>query len=254
MSRFVRFCWTLCLLSVMIYGSSCRAKYTNVSVGGTLTTLDSTFYQDSTALALIEPYKNILDIEMNEIIAYSDIDITKNQPEGLLNNFICDLLLYMCNTYYADNNVKYDVAIFNNGGLRSAIPKGLVTVGDVYRLMPFENEAVIITISADEFLEMVNYIISTGGIPFSGMRIVSRQKILDTLTVNGLTFDESRNYRVVTSDYLALGGDKMAFFNNPVEYKSLSVMIRDLIIEYLREQNKLGVSLHPELDGRIRYE
>ncbi len=216
--------------------------------------LDSTLTQDSSSLAVIAPYKNSLDIEMNEIIAYSDIDITKNQPEGLLNNFISDLLLYMCNTKYALNNAQYDVAILNNGGLRSAIPRGLVTIGDIYNLMPFENSVVVITISAESFVEMVKYIISTGGIPFAGMRIVSRQQKLESLTINGQQVDMTRKYTVVTSDYLAQGGDKMSFFNNPVEVKNLSISVRDLIIEYLREQNNKGISLHPELDGRIRYE
>jgi 2',3'-cyclic-nucleotide 2'-phosphodiesterase (5'-nucleotidase family) len=229
-------------------------NYSKQTVKGTLTTLDSTFVQDSMALAMIRPYKSTIDIEMNEIISFAEIDITKNQPEGLLNNFISDLLLNMCNKYYIDNNMKYDVAIFNNGGLRAGISKGLVTVGDVYKVMPFENEAVVITLDSDHFKEMVNFIITSGGIPFSGMRIVSRHQKLESLIVGGKPFEENQNYTVITSDYLAYGGDRMSFFVNPVEIMPLSVLVRDLIIDYMREQNKLGISLHPQLDGRIVYE
>ena len=59
---------------------------------------------------------------------------------------------------------------------------------------------------------------------------------------------------MVTSDYLAMGGDKMEFFNKPVDLKYLDVLIRDLIIDYLKEQTQAGNSINPQLDGRIVYE
>lgn len=254
MNRFVHYSWKFCLIILLVITVSCRTNYSKQTPSGTLTVLDSTFVQDSAALAIITPYKSSIDIEMNEIISFAEIDITKNQPEGLLNNFVSDLALYMCNTYYSDNSQRYDVAVFNNGGLRAGISRGLVKVGDVYRLMPFENETVIVTLSGERFRDMVDYIISTGGVPFSGMRIVSRQQKIESLTINGQPFDINRNYSVITSDYLAYGGDKMTFFSDPVSLQPLSVLIRDLIIDYMREQNRLGISLHPQLDGRITYE
>jgi 2',3'-cyclic-nucleotide 2'-phosphodiesterase (5'-nucleotidase family) len=244
----------VCCLSIWINHYGCRTYYSTNSAKGELMPLDSLMAVDSSALAIIEPYKRDIDIEMNEIISYSEIDITKNQPEGLLNNFISDLVLHMCNKYYCGDSASCDVVILNNGGLRAALPKGLITVGDVYRLMPFENEAVVLTISSENFLEMVNYIIQAGGVPFAGMRIKTKQLQLTELTVNGEQFDENRTYTVITSDYLAAGGDKMQFFNNPLEQRFLSVLIRDLIINYLKEQNTLGNSIHPTLDGRIVYE
>ncbi len=254
MSRFVHFSWKFCLFTFLFAALlACKTYYSPVENKGMLTTLDSTMASDPAALDIIEPYKKAIDIEMNEIICFSEVAITKNQPEGLLNNFVSDLVLYMVNTYYNENE-PYDVAIFNNGGLRAALPKGLIRVEDVYKLMPFENEIVVLTITSEAFLSMISYIINSGGVPFAGMRIVSKQLKLESLTINSIPFDESRNYTVVTSDYLAAGGDKMAFFQNPVEYRSISVLMRDLIIDYLREQNAEGNSLHPTLDGRIVYE
>jgi 2',3'-cyclic-nucleotide 2'-phosphodiesterase (5'-nucleotidase family) len=233
---------------------ACKTQYSSVQREGHLIVLDSSFHGDSVVLSIIEPYKSILDVEMNEIIAYSEIAITKSQPEGALNNFVSDLVLEVCNRDYIDGEERYDVAIFNNGGLRAALPKGLITVEDVYKLMPFENEAVVLTLAPDKFIELVEYIIRSGGVPMAGMRILVREQKLAELTINGEAFDSTRNYRVVTSDYLAFGGDRMEFFQNPIEMKSLSVLIRDMIIEYLREQNVLGNKLHPKVDGRMQYE
>jgi len=250
----MQFGWKFCLLTFLAAGIGCRSYYDSSGMNGRLTTLDTTIAVDSSLVLIIEPYKSVIDIEMNEIISYSEIAITKNQPEGLLGNFVSDLVLYMCNTYYAPQGTQYDVVLLNNGGLRAALPKGLIRVGDVYSLMPFENETIILTLTGENFLAMVQYIIQSGGTPFAGMRISSRQLILDSLTINGEAFDQTKNYTVITSDYLATGGDKMSFFMNPVESKSLSVLIRDLIIQFLKEQNKTGIPIHPELDGRIVYE
>lgn len=245
-------------ISLFLAGSflflACKTRFESSQLSGNAMVLDSTMAYDSACLAIIAPYKEAIEIEMNEIISFSEIAITKNQPEGLLNNFISDLILYMCNTYYSSADGTYDVVVLNNGGLRSALPKGLITVGDVYRLMPFENEVVILTISSDKFLELVQFIINVGGVPFAGMQITSKQLQLDTLIVGGVPYDKNRNYTVITSDYLAYGGDDMSFFQNPIKSVTIHAKVRDLIINYLREQNSKGIILHPELDGRIVYE
>jgi 2',3'-cyclic-nucleotide 2'-phosphodiesterase (5'-nucleotidase family) len=254
MSKFVHFGWKFCLIFALIAGNGCRTYYAPNDRSAGLSVLDSTIVADSAALIMIAPYKSAIDIEMNEILVYSEIAITKNQPEGLLNNFVSDLILYMCNTYYNDGDFPYDVAVFNNGGLRAALPRGVVTVEDVYKLMPFENEIVILTLSSEDFYEMVKYIVNSGGVPFSGMQIITKQMQIETLTINGEPFTDTKNYTVITSDYLASGGDKMNFFQNPLEKKGTSVLMRDMIIDYLREQNKKDQTLHPKLDGRIVYE
>lgn len=244
----------VCFATICFGHFGCKTYYSSSSAVGMLVPLDSLMLPDSSSLAIIEPYQRAIEIEMNEIISYSELDITKNQPEGLLNNLISDLVLHMCNKHFAEDGQLYDVVVLNNGGLRAALPKGLITVGDVFRLMPFENETVVLTLTADNFLKMVNYIIQSGGVPFAGMTIKSKQLQLVDLTVNGKPFDENRTYTVVTSDYLADGGDKMQFFNNPVKFKKLSVLLRDLIIDYFKEQNTIGNTIHPVLDGRIVYE
>ena len=53
----------------------------------------------------------------------------------------------------------------NNGGLRNILPKGNITKGDIYKLMPsfFENELVVLELTNDEFGELINYLISRNG-------------------------------------------------------------------------------------------
>lgn len=69
--------------------------------------------------------------------------------------------------------------------------------------------------------------------------------------VNGQPFDSRRNYCIATSDYLANSGDKMSFFNEPIEKKFTGLKIRDLLIDYLRNQSAKGIVINPTKDGRI---
>lgn len=233
---------------------SCHSFRKIDSVSSLAISIDSLIIPDSITLKVISPFRDSIETEMNRVLAYSEIAITKNQPEGLLNNFVADLLLEMCNKYYTENNIRYDVVLLNYGGLRAALPKGLITVGDIYRLMPFENEVVVITLTPDKFLEMVQYIIESGGQPFAGMQIVTRKLQITELLVNSKPFTNDRNYTVITSDYLASGSENTAFFLNPVDYKSLGIKVRDLIIEYLKLQTQQNLTIRPTLDRRIKYE
>jgi hypothetical protein len=37
---------------------------------------------------------------------------------------------------------KYACGFFNSGGIRTSLPKGNVKIGNIYELMPFENESI----------------------------------------------------------------------------------------------------------------
>ena len=77
---------------------------------------------------------------MNEVLTYSKINLTKKGSESLLGNFVTDL----CLEQFSD---QADICIMNNGGLRFPLPKGEVTIGDIYKLMPFENKLVVLELN-----------------------------------------------------------------------------------------------------------
>ena len=80
---------------------------------------------DSSIANIINPYKNQLDKKMNEIICFSKSELKKGKPESKLGNFMCDLSLLKANGIA-------DMCVFNNGGLRNIIPKGNITIRDIY--------------------------------------------------------------------------------------------------------------------------
>jgi len=196
---------------------------------------------DSLITSIIAPYKLGIDSVMNEVLCVSEIEMTKGKPESLLGNFVTDL----CLEQYSDIS---DICVMNNGGLRSTLSKGEITRGNIYELMPFENELVVVELDEKDFIGLLEYVTSRGGEPFSGMTIVMNHdnKLTDYLEPAFVDFHNGGKIRVLTSDYLANGGDKMWFFRDKEQTK-VGVKLRDAIINYC----KLKKTIYSELDSRI---
>jgi len=215
---------------------SCSTSYNIQSSDSNITEVKAS--ADSSVLAIIAPYQKAIEAEMNEILTYSKIRLTKKGTESLLGNFVTDLCLN-----YSDAHL----CVMNNGGLRTSIDKGPISRGKIYELMPFENELVVLELNKEDYLGLLDYICKRGGEPFSGINITMNKEgnvINNTWPVN---FENNEKVKVLTSDYLANGGDKMSFFQNKEQYK-LGLKLRDAIIDHC-EKNDTIIS---RLDGRIK--
>lgn len=193
---------------------------------------------DSTILAIITPYQVKIEDQMNEVLTYTKNDLEKGKPQSTIGNFVTDLCLN-----YADAHI----CVMNNGGLRTTISKGEITRGKLYELMPFENELVVLELNKDDYIGLLNYIGSRGGEPFSGITIAINKdgKILSySWPVN---FEKGEKVRVLTSDYLANGGDEMSFFHEK-EQQKVGLKLRDAIIDYCSKTDTIDV----QLDNRIK--
>jgi 2',3'-cyclic-nucleotide 2'-phosphodiesterase (5'-nucleotidase family) len=196
---------------------------------------------DSTVLAVINPYQNGIESQMKEVLCVSEMEMNKGKPESLLGNFVTDLCLN-----YADAHV----CVMNTGGLRSSLPKGNITRGDIYTLMPFENELVVLELDIESFKGLVDYITKRGGEPFSGMTLKASSKGYDIKEVSRMEdffdFNKGDKIRVLTSDYLANGGDKMWFFKDKEQIK-VGIKLRDAIIDHCSKSDTIS----SKLDNRL---
>lgn len=215
--------------------------------------LNTTSPEDENIKSLIEPYKSVLENEMNEVLITSSAEAIKGQPESSLGNLIADITLTEGNNILQKKNLPLaDICMLNNGGLRTSLPEGKITVGKIFELMPFENEMVVLTLSGEKAMGLFNYIAKSNGMPLAGATLTIMDEKPENILVGGKAFDAAKTYRIVTSDYLAGGGDKMRFFSEPLSYQILNVKLRDAIINYMRAENKKGNTLNPKTDGRIK--
>tara|TARA_B100001142_G_scaffold86601_1_gene88170 strand:- start:818 stop:1519 length:702 start_codon:yes stop_codon:yes gene_type:complete len=216
--------------TIYIFISNCTFKYNIHQYSNTSIDVSSNNI-DSNIINTIEPYKAGIDSIMNEVLCISNINMTKGRPESLIGNFVTDLCLQSFIN-------EADICVLNNGGFRSEIKEGLVTRRDLYKLMPFDNELVILSMDKQSYLALIKYIIKRGGEPYSGMEIIiDNQNNLKNDSINQIT-----NIRLLTSDYLANGGDKMSFFKDKKQIKT-GYKLRDVIIDYCKNNDTITAKL-----------
>lgn len=225
-------------------------------ISGTVLAVDSSVapQKDPAVDSIIGIYRSDLEAEMNEVLAHSAHHMEKDSPEGLLNNFVADLVLEVGESLYdPEDGSAIDFCLLNYGGLRTSLPEGPVTRGRIFELMPFENEMVVVTLSAEKTRELFDYLaLADRGMPVSGMRLRVNEDMTWEAEIGGAPF-ELREYKVLTSDYLAEGGDNMTFFLDPLDEEFLGIRIRDAIIQYLQQADREGREISSELDGRISH-
>lgn len=232
---------------------ACQSSVKVSSIQPSSIQINANSAEDEAIKNLIEPYKSVLDNEMNEVLVKSSAEAVKGQPESSLGNLIADITLHQCNQILQKKNLPLaDICMLNNGGLRTSLPQGNITVGKIFELMPFENDMVVLTLSGSKTLGLMNYIAKSNGQPVSGLSMNIINEKPKQVMIGGQEFDSLKTYRIVTTDYLASGGDKMRFFSEPISYQPLNTKLRDAIMNYMRAENNKGNMLNPKTDGRIK--
>ncbi len=211
---------------------------------------------DSSVIRLVEPYKSRLTDEMEEVIGFSTTELVKDRPESELTNYLGDLLLDEGRRFAGNHPSRPfpDVAYLNYGGLRTALPKGEITVGNIYELMPFENEMVLLKLKGADVYAFAERLALLGGDCVSGIRMEIRNRKVSRLEIQGKPFNPDKEYWMVTNDYVANGGDHMQMFLNRIEYIPTGIKLRDCFISYMKNDYHAGKKISPRLDGRIRIE
>lgn len=101
-----------------------------------------------------------------------------------------------------------EIGLSNGGGLRAPLPAGSLRYGDVFAVLPFDNQLAIMQVNGEELLRMMELGISgkQGALLWSGLHFRAQGcKVLEAFVGNE-ALSPVRMYNVATSDYLALGG------------------------------------------------
>jgi 2',3'-cyclic-nucleotide 2'-phosphodiesterase (5'-nucleotidase family) len=211
---------------------------------------------DSSIVNFISPYTAEISKEMQEVIAVSDVDLVKKKPESLLTNYLADILLYEGQIYASRHQAHPvpSVAYLNYGGLRTDLPKGKITVGKIYELMPFENEMVILRLKGEDLDAMAEMIAAKGGDSVAGMKLKIKDGKPVSFLIDNKPVDRNAAYWLVTNDYVANGGDNMSMFLNRTMLIKTGIKLRDCFIEHMKNDYDAGKIISPKLDGRISNE
>lgn len=233
---------------------SCRTGYSLVAVEGgrieVTDTLDA--FPDSTAVAILAPYRWTVDSIMSPVIGHSAKFMDRFRPESELSNLVADILRFSTAGYIGR---VADVAVTNMGGIRTSLPEGDITYGNIYEITPFENTLCIVKMDGRLLRRLFENIASIHGEGLSGARLViTEDGKLVSAAVGGKEIEEDRLYTVATLDYLAEGNDRLDAFTRIPDSEKLipdGATIRRLFLDYVSEQERAGRKVDSKIEGRI---
>ena len=186
----------------------------------------------------LQPYRDTLIQEFSAYVATAPTDLIINRPGSNLMNWCADAVL---SSQTANKRFSEPViCLLNTGGLRSSFGAGTLTLADFYKLMPFDNRVVWIHMPISKITELETYLMQSGGEPIANCIFKKEKLYIPSLL-------PSHQYIwIMTSDYLANGGDKMNFVLG-LDKIETNILLRDALITTAYQQDTLL------LDPQVRY-
>jgi 2',3'-cyclic-nucleotide 2'-phosphodiesterase (5'-nucleotidase family) len=247
------FVFKIVFIAIFLGGlTSCAPKrYVVTGVEGSKVLMDSAWDKkvDPSVQLLIAGYKSQLEAQMNQKIGEAAQTMTAGYPQSLLTNLTADAIKQFGEQYTGGT---VDFAVMNVGGLRSALNKGTITIGNMYEIYSFDNLAVILDIDAKAVKELFGFYAFSGGQGLSSnVELVVKNRAIVSLKIGGAPVDDNRMYRVATIDYLAEGNNGMVALTQAKKTIATGVTLRDMMIEFVKKQTAAGQKIDSCLDNRI---
>ena len=207
------------------------------------------YTNDKEVSDIIAPYKEKLDKVMNEVIGYNVQEMTKGKPNSPLTNWFADAMLEEVNV---QKGLNADFAIQNYGGVRvNSMAKGDITIRTIYELMPFDNSVYILTMKGDVVQKLFDKIANSEGWPISkSVQFTMEFGKAVNIKINGKSLDPNAEYKAVLPDYVANGGDNTSFLNECHKFPT-QLLVRDLLINYVKRKTSMGQEISADLTPRI---
>ncbi len=151
-----------------------------------------------------------------------------------------------------------DIAFQNPGGIRAELEAGPVTVGDVYEVMPFDNQVMTVRLTGSQVLDVLEAgvgpttCIQVSGITFAFDPERPRgERVLEARTADGARLDPARTYLVAANDFMTQGGDGFTMFARGQDLKVTGLLVREVMEKDVAARTARGEKLVPAKERRI---
>lgn len=186
--------------------------------------------------------KQIASIK-NETIGNTVKDLSHQKDEiSLLGKWVTDIMR---------KESKADIAFQNGGGLRTSIPAGKITVGQLWEVIPFDNTLFQMELKGSQILSVLQHGINNpnyGSIQYSGVKVTynpllpADKRIVRVTLADGSLLNPEKTYRIVTNDFMAAGGDGYTMFKEGIGISDTHRPIRDMLIEAIKSMQTINFS------------
>jgi 2',3'-cyclic-nucleotide 2'-phosphodiesterase (5'-nucleotidase family) len=170
---------------------------------------------------------------VNRHIATIPVTLARQGPQYPLGNLIADAQRWAG---------KGDVAIMNNGGIRTDLRAGDATYGSLFELQPFGNTLYSLTMTGAQLRGLLEAMLSrrAPNDHVSGLTIrydpsrPSGSRLVSVTMSDGSPLSDTKSYNVIVNDFLATGGEGYNAGGRATASRSLGIVDLDALIDYLK--------------------
>ncbi|MFL5462643.1 MAG: 5'-nucleotidase C-terminal domain-containing protein [Gemmatimonadaceae bacterium] len=170
---------------------------------------------------------------VNRHVATIPVTLARQGSQYPLGNLIADAQRWAA---------KGDVAIMNNGGIRTDLRAGEATYGSLFELQPFGNVLYSLSMTGAQLRGLLEAMVGKPSIDdhVSGLRISydpskpAGSRIVTVTMADGSPLSSTRTYNVIVNDFLATGGEGYDAGRRASASRSLNIIDLDALIDYLR--------------------
>lgn len=146
---------------------------------------------DSAVSAIVQNWQQQVAEIMSVVIGHNALELARR--DAALEQAIIDSWL--------EFDPLADVAITNIGGIRAALPAGVITVGDIVGLLPFDNTIISTRLSG----ATLRQVLAQGGRPLVAGLVREGDTWLEA--DSGVALMDGKTYRVLVNSFMYAGGD-----------------------------------------------
>jgi 2',3'-cyclic-nucleotide 2'-phosphodiesterase (5'-nucleotidase family) len=170
---------------------------------------------------------------VNRHVATIPVTLDRHGPQYPLGNLIADAQRWAG---------KGDVAIMNNGGIRTELRAGEATYGSLFEVQPFGNTLYSLTMTGAQLRGLLEEMLRKSPVDdhVSGLTIkydpskAPGSRIVSVTMADGTPLSDTRDYNVIVNDFLATGGEGYNAGGRATAARPLNVVDLDALIDYLR--------------------
>jgi 2',3'-cyclic-nucleotide 2'-phosphodiesterase (5'-nucleotidase family) len=138
---------------------------------------------------------------------------------------------------------KVDVAIMNNGGIRTELRAGEATYGSLFEIQPFGNTLYSLTMTGAQLRGLLEAMLSGSAVDdhVSGLTIKydpskpKGSRLVSATMANATPLSDTKEYTVIVNDFLATGGEGYNAGGRASVSKPLNIVDLDALIDYLKQ-------------------
>ena len=230
-----------------------------ISWAGKPIAVEAPVIPDPETVSKIAKYAEPLQAALQKIAGKTTVNLTRGdrKVESNLGNLIADAMMLKM------RSLNPQIALINTGGIRTDIPAGDISLGQVQENMPFGNTITVADLTGVQVKAALENSVSqveSGGGRFSqvsGMRFIwdpsqaAGDRIVDVQVKdsNGVfqKLNLNATYRVLANSFMQNGGDGYAVFTQARNKQDTGFILTEAVLEYLATNSPIS----PKVEGRI---